>query len=406
METFLIPAAAARVLIAAALFSSPAASGRRRRGAVALCLALSLAACDRDEPPAAAVKPPPDPLLVQVSPQMAANFKVAPLARAEVSPVQEITGRVEASERRISRIGAGVTGRVTEVLVDAGDTVRAGQPLARVASPELTEAQLGVLRASAAGALADRAVERARQLLQADVIGSAELQRRESEQAIARAELRAAVDRLRLLGVSAAEAQQLREKGTLATATVVVAPRAGTVIERNVSQGQVAQPGDPLFTIADLSQVWVVGALPERAAGTVEAGQTVEIVVPAAGSAPLAGRIVSVGATVQPDTRTVSIRTEVDNPKRALKPQMLATMRISGAPQQVLALPSAAVVRENDRDHVFVKTGTNQYRLSQVELGASSNGLRPLLHGVSEGAEVVVEGAFHLNNERKRAELE
>ena len=120
----------------------------------------------------------------------------------------------------------------------------------------------------------------------------------------------------------------------------------------------------------------------------------------------VAGRIVSVGATVQPDTRTVAIRTEVDNPTRAFKPQMLATMRISGAPQQVLALPLAAVVRENDRDHVFVKTGTHQYRLSPVELGPASNGLRPLLNGAREGVEIVVDGAFHLNNERKRAELE
>jgi cobalt-zinc-cadmium efflux system membrane fusion protein len=373
---------------------------------LALLLALSLAACDRDEAPPAVVKPPPDPLLVQVPPQMAGSFRTAPLARAEIATVQEVTGRIEASERRVSRIGSAVTGRVTDVLVDLGDSVRAGQPLARVASPELTEAQLAMLRANAAGALAARAVDRARQLLAADVIGAAELQRRESELAIARAELRAATDRLRLLGVSDGEVGRLRDQGTLAISAVVVAPRAGVVIERNVSQGQVAQPGDPLFTVADLDQVWVVGALPEQAAGTVEVGQPVQIVVPAANGTPRTGRIVMVGATVQPDTRTVAIRTEVDNPKRLLKPQMLATMRISGAPREVLALPAAAVVREGDRDHVFVRTGSHQYRLSPVELGPAGHGLRALLQGPREGAEVVVEGAFHLNNERKRAELE
>ena len=386
---------------------SPEPLRRRAATALALCLALALAACDRpDEPPQAAVKSPPDPLVVQVSAQMAGRFQVAPLATAEVASVQEITGRIEPDERRVSRIGSGVTGRVTDVLVELGDVVHAGQPLARVASPELTEAQLAVLRANAAGSLADRAVDRAKQLFQADVIGAAELQRRESELSIARAELRAATDRLRLLGMADAEVARLREKGTLATATLVAAPRAGVVIERNVSQGQVAQPGDPLFTVADLDRVWVVGALPEQAAGTVEIGQPVEIVVPAAGAAPLAGRIVRIGATVQPDTRTVAIRTQVDNPKHALKPQMLATMRISGAPRRVLALPAAAVVRENDRDHVFVRTGSNRFRLSPVELGPASGGMRPLLQGAQEGAEIVVDGAFHLNNERKRAELE
>ena len=209
------------------------------------------------------------------------------------------------------------------------------------------------------------------------------------------------------LGLADADVERLRRSGTLATATVISAPRTGVVIDRNISQGQVAQPGDPLFTIADLEQVWVVGALPEQAAGTVAVGQSVAIDVPAAANGePRTGKIVMVGATVQPETRTVAIRTQVDNPNRALKPQMLATMRISGAPRLTLAVPQGAVVRENDRDHVFVKTGTGLYRLTPVELGPASQGQRPLLQGPREGTEVVVDGAFHLNNERKRAELE
>ncbi|WP_198971076.1 efflux RND transporter periplasmic adaptor subunit [Xylophilus sp. ASV27] len=381
---------------------------RIAQAALLLSAALLLPACGKSDTAAApkAAAAPADPMLVQVPPQMADNFKVAPLRSAEIAPVQEVAGRIEANERMVSRIGASVTGRVTDVLAELGDSVRAGQALARVASPELTQAQLAVLRASASTSLASRAVERARQLIQADVIGSAELQRRESELAIARAELRAATDQLRLLGVSAGEVEQLRNQGTLITATVVSAPRAGVVVERTVSQGQVAQPGDPLFTVADLSTVWVVGALPEQAASTVEAGQSVEIEVPALGGTRLTGKIIYVGATVQPETRTVAIRTQVDNASRALKPQMLATMHISGTPRMALALPAAAVVRENDRDHVFVQTGERQYRLTPVELGPQSNGLRPLLQGVKEGTEVVVEGAFHLNNERKRAELE
>ena len=385
----------------------------RPRLATALAAGLLLAAlagCGGDKKADAAAQadsqPAPDPMLVKIRPEMAANFKTAKLAQADIAAVTEITGRIEANERQVSRIGASVTGRVTEVLAELGDSVRAGQPLARVSSPELTQAQLAVLRASSQTGLAARAVERARQLIQADVIGSAELQRRESELAIANAELRAATDQLRLLGLSDGDVARLRAQGALATATAITAPRAGVVIERQISQGQVAQPGDPLFTVADLGNVWVVGALPEQAATKVEPGQAVEIEVPALGGPPLAGKVVTVGATVQPETRTVAIRTQVDNPGHALKPQMLATMRITGTARRMLAVPAGAVVRENDRDHVFVKTGDNQYRLTPVELGAPGSGMRPVLQGVREGAEVVGEGAFHLNNERKRAELE
>jgi len=385
----------------------PPLLSRPALAALALCLAAGLAACGKkEEAVQAAPEAPADPMMVTVPAAMAPNFKVSKLGTAELSPVQEITGRIDASEQRVSRIGAAVTGRAMEVFVDIGDSVRAGQPLARVASPELTQAQLAVLRANAASSLASRAVERARQLLQADVIGSAELQRRESELAVANAELRASTDQLRLLGMSGGDIASLRSQGTLAPATVVVSPRSGVVIERNVSQGQVTQPGDPLFTVADLDKVWVVGAVPEQAASSVEVGQSMEITVPALGGTPLTGKVVAVGATVNPDTRTVGVRTEVDNPKRALKPQMLATMRISGAPQKTLAVPPAAVVRENDRDNVYVKTAENKYRLTPVELGPNSNGMRALLQGPREGTEIVSEGAFHLNNERKRAELE
>jgi cobalt-zinc-cadmium efflux system membrane fusion protein len=357
-----------------------------------LAASLALTACGKNEEaaakaaPAAAAAQEQDPLEVRVTAEMAPNFAVKPVARAQIAPLQEVSGRIEANERQVTRIGAAVTGRVTEVLVEVGDRVRAGQVLARVASPELTTAQLAYLRAHSAATLAERGVERARQLIAADVIGSAELQRRESELSIARA--------------------QLRDKGTLQSHAAVLSTGAGVVIERKVSSGQVAQPGDPLFTVADLATVWVVGAIPEQMASGVRAGQAVEISVPALGERNLSGQIIHVGDTVTPETRTVTIRTQVDNPERDLKPQMLATMRIQGESRELLAVPADAVVRENDRDHVFVQKAENHYRLTPVELGAASGGMRPVVKGVAEGTVIVTTGAFHLNNERKRAELE
>ena len=277
---------------------------------LALLCAFTLSACGpADKPMPVAETPATDPLEVRVKPEMAAQFKVQKLAPVSLVPTQDVSGRIEANDRLVTRIGASVTGRVTDVLAEVGDRVKTGQALAHVASPELTTAQLAYLRAHAASQLAERAVERARQLIQADVIGSAELQRRESELSIARAELRAAGDQLQLMGLPAGAIEQLRSQGTLAAKTAVVATLSGVVIERQVSRGQVAQPGDPLFTVADLGNVWVVGGLPEQAARSVQPGQAVEIEVPALGAQRLQGKIVYVGDTVSPETRTVTIRT-------------------------------------------------------------------------------------------------
>ena len=340
-----------------------------------------------------------DPLVVRISAEQAASYKTGPVVLADVALVQEHPGRIEANERQVSRIGATVTGRVTEVQAELGDTVRPGQTLAQVSSPELTSSQLAYLRASAALSLAERAVERARQLIQADVIGSAELQRRESELTIARAEKRAAEDQLRLLGLPNAAIERLRSQGSLNAEAAVVARLGGVVIDRKVSQGQVVQPGDQLFTVADLSNVWVVGALPEQSARQVQRGQVVEIEVPAIDQ-KFSGKVVFVSDTIQPETRTVAIRTQVDNPRRELKPQMLATLRIAGTTNRMAVVPESAVVRENDRDHVFVQTAPNTFRLTPVELGPLTDRQRPVIKGLALDATIVTEGGFHLNNDR------
>jgi|LauGreDrversion4_2_1035121.scaffolds.fasta_scaffold37584_2 cobalt-zinc-cadmium efflux system membrane fusion protein len=347
-----------------------------------------------------------NPLDVHLTAEMSKQFQVEPAQIVELAMVQKVSGRIEANEQRTTRIGSSITGRVTQVMAEVGDRVKAGQPLAKLASPELSNAQLGFLRALSATKLAERSVERAQQLVTADVIGNAELQRREVELSVARAELRAATDQLRLIGLSEALIERLRETGALASEVAITANRTGIVVERKVSQGQVAQPGDPLFTVADLSNVWVVGALPEQDANSVHLNQQVEVEVAALGKQKLKGRIVFVSDTVQQDTRTVPIRTAVENPKFELKPQMLATLHLSGGLRKQLAVPGSAVVRENDKDYVFVQVTKDLFRLTEVELDPAAGELRPVRKGISEGTMVVVDGSFHLNSQRKRAELE
>ncbi len=398
----------------------------RWRVAAPLVFALALSGCgDRGPQNAAGTKPTSaapatgtaapgtagtrrasDPMEVGVRPEMSAYFKVGKVTQVDIAQTVEAAGRIEADARRVARIGAAVSGRVTEILAEVGDTVRRGQPLAEIASPELTTAQLNYLRAYSASTQAERAVDRARQLLQADVIGSAELQRRESELTIARAELRAAGDQLSLIGMSEDQLSALRTSGTLNARLQVSSSLAGVIIERKLSKGQVAQPGDSLFTVADLSSVWVVGSLPEQVARQVKPGQTVEMEVAALRGRKLTGQVIHVGDLVSAETRTIEFRTEVVNPKRELKPLMMVSMRVLGEPQRQLAIPVEAVVRENDRDYVFTRLGPDRFRLTPVELGPAVGALRPVRRGLQEGAEIAVSGAFHLNNERRRAELE
>ena len=396
---------------------------RRVASLAACCFALTLAGCGKDDaakkPPAApsasSASPAPaasgaprksDPMEVELTAEMNKQFRVEAAQMASIAISQKVAGRIEANEHRTTRIGASVSGRVIQVMAEVGDRVKAGQPLARLASPELTNAQLAYLRAVSSTKLAERSVERAQQLVLADVIGNAELQRREVELSVARAELRAASDQLRLIGMSPAAIDKLRETGALAAEVPITSTRTGIVIERKVSQGQVAQPGDPLFTVADLSNVWVVGALPEQDANSVKLDQRVEVEVPALGQQVLKGKIVYISDTVQTDTRTVPIRTEVDNPKFELKPQMLATLRLNGLFVEQLAVPAAAVVRENDKDYVFVKVAENRFRLTEVQLDPLAGELRPVRKGIDVGTPIVVDGSFHLNSQRKRAELE
>jgi cobalt-zinc-cadmium efflux system membrane fusion protein len=307
-------------------------------------------------------------------------------------------------EYKLVRVGANVTGRIVEVYAMLGDNIRAGDALARIASPELTQAQLAYLRAASRTRLAEKAAERAHHLLSADVIAVAEVERRESELQVARAELDAAKDQLRLLGVDDGAFKKVTE-GHIIPSVAIKSSLGGIVIERNIAIGQVVQPSDQLFQVADLSSVWVIGDVPEQIASNVRVGQHVEIHVPALGDISFDGLIIFVADTVNPLTRTVMVRTVVENPQRKLKPSMLAIMHITDNPTKSLVVPEAAVVREGSQDYVFLAQGGNRFLRIPVELGPEVADMRPVLKGLAIDQSIVVDGAFHLDNERKLGEM-
>src|SRR5574343_1048381 len=347
-----------------------------------------------------------DPTLVAPSSELLAQLKLAEVGRAAVAETLRVAGRIDFDEQRLARIGATVTGRVTHIDALLGQSVGKGEVLARLNSSESSSQQLAYLKARAQLELNRRNAERAKALFEADVIGAAELQRRESEYKISQAETRAASDQLQLLGVSPAAIERLGKMGEVNSVTPVVATMSGVVVERKLAQGQVVQPADSLFVVADLLRLWAVAQVPEQQVGLVKSRQAVSIEVPALGNEKLTGKLIYVGQTIDPETRTVLVRTELDNRDGRLKPAMLASMLIEAKPVERLVVPASSVVRQNDEDHVFVGEGDGAFRLLKVKLGPEQGGVRAVLCGLKGGERVVVDGAFHLNNERNRKEME
>ncbi|MCX7185240.1 MAG: efflux RND transporter periplasmic adaptor subunit [Nitrosospira sp.] len=373
-------------------------------GAVVLAT-LFAAGCS--EPPAPPKKEVQDINSITLRPELTERIIIGQPTMVSLADKLQAPSRVEVDEERLVHIGSFVTGRVTDLYVMLGDIVKVGDPLARITSPELTQAQLVYLRAYSRTIVTEKAAERAHHLRAADVLPLAEVERRVSELEIARAEFESAKDQLRLLGVDSNTLKELAKHGHILPSIAIRSTKNGIVIGRNVIVGQVVQPADQLFRVADLSSVWVVGDVPEQIARDVKINQHAEIHVPALGDEiSFDGRIIFVADTLNPLTRTVMVRTLVENPTRNLKPDMLANMHILDNPTKSLVVPKTAVVRESNRDYVFLAQGNNKFLRVPVELGPEVADMYPVLKGVTIEQKIVVDGAFHLDNERKLAELE
>ena len=312
------------------------------------------------------------------------------------------SGRIDFNELFLSRIGANVTGRVSEILGVPGQVVKQGDILAKITSTELTQSQLAYLKAKSASQLADQAANRARILYKEDVIALAELQRRESEASSAKAEFRAANDQLRVQGMDQPSIDRLAKSGVIESTNNVIATIPGEIVERRINKGQVVQPAEALFTVADLSSLWAISEIPESNAYLIHKGQKIALIIPALRNTEVEGVVAHVDSIVNPQTRTVVVRMEVPNKDGLIKPGMLATMMIESQPTERLLVPVGAVIRQDNHDHVFVREDEDTYRMVAVKLGPEGKGYRPVISGLKEGQEIAVNGAFHLNAERKR----
>jgi cobalt-zinc-cadmium efflux system membrane fusion protein len=373
---------------------------------IALLTSLLLISGCKKSQPSGASQTAQDPNLVMANEALLAQIKISVVSQGDVSDILRVAGQIDFDEQALTRIGASVTGRVTQINAQLGNEVKKGDTLALINSSELSNSQLAYLKARSEKEFHRRTVQRAKTLFEADVISAAELQRRESEYEVASAQTRAAQDQLRVLGVNLKAMEELATTGAIDSVASVMATIKGVVVERKVTTGQVVQPADVLFTVADLSRVWAVAQVPEQQVAQVKVGQSVRIEVPALENEKLIGKLIYVGQTVNPESRTVLVRTELDNTSGRLKPSMLASMLIESTPTKRVVVPITAIVREQDADYVFIEEKPGSFRLKPVRLSSEHNGQRVVLDGLSQGMRIVSDGAFHLNNHRNLKDME
>ena len=289
----------------------------------------------------------------------------------KLNDIVEANAELAFNEQRRAVVTARAAGWAEKVTVYAGTSVKAGQLLAEVNSPEFQSAQYEYLliRKRAEGGRAD-----------------------------AKSLLTAAKQKLKLLGLNDREIAELSQRDTPFPLQHIHSPVAGTVIEHKLSTGDALQPGQVLYTVAALDTLWANVALSETQLGKVRVGQPVSFSVEAYPDQRFNGRILSIGGTVQEESRTVSARASVQNRGGKLKPGMFARARIEAAStRSALAVPEAAVVLLQGKPTVFKREGA-QLHAEAIEVGDVRNGWREVLGGLKAGDEIAVKNLYLLKS--------
>ena len=328
------------------------------------------------------------------------QISIEPAKKYAIRRTIDIPGSIEVKQNLLAKIGSPVKGRIVEINVMLGQRVRKGEVLAKINSTDLAKMQLEYIKAVQQVELKAKSFERAELLFAEGVVSEAQMLERKTELAAAKAEMQASNDQLQVLGMSLKEIQNLKSESQINSITHIQAKIDGKVIMKNVNLGQVVEPTDEVFAIATLDEVWGVAQVPERKISFLKEGDQVFIEVPAYKEKNFEGVITYLGDIVDPETRTITIRTDIENQDQMLKPDMLITMKVAGSKVEKIGVPNEAIISEDDIPSVFVKTSENTFTLRPVTLGIKDKDNTHIESGISEGDEVVIKGAFHLNNER------
>ena len=370
---------------------------------------LWLAACSKTKPEAAPEKAPRQEsglISMELEAQKRVGLEIAPAKMAQLDEYLQVTGTVQPVNSRVGQVRSMARGRVLEVLAKVGDRVRAGQELARIDNLDAGEltaqmfsarAELQRLRVLQAGQA--RQVERNRKLAE---IGAAP--KKDYEQS--RAEQQALEESARSQeGVISGIGARLRRFGRTdadPNAPVVTAATAsfdGIVTKAVVAPGEVVDAGTELFTVADLSRVWVQAEAYEKDLGRIRVGQPAIIHVDTYPGQAIAGQVTYISDALDPQTRTAKVRCEVANAGLKLKLDMFATVQLPTTfSRRALAVPAGAIQQLDGKTVIFVRRSPTQFELREIRPGKTVSGRVEVLAGLREGEDLVVIGSFHLKS--------
>jgi len=332
--------------------------------------------------------------------------------RALETPVP-LTGEVRFAERKVTHLSPRAEGVIRKVLVALGEKVSMGQPLLEMESAALGEAESSYLESEATQRLARRALDRQAALREEGISSEKEFlaARQESESAGIRAQ--AAADKLRRLGLGPAEVEGLRKTGPAAARgrLVIRAPAAGTILDMHAVPGEAARPDQNIFTIGDLSHLWVWADVYEGQVRQVLAhehhGDMRATVTAKAFPGDLFPATVDfVAPSMDEKTRTLKVRVGVPNPKGKLRAGMFVNVELylpSGA--DGLVIPRAALLSDDGRSFVFVRHQGEYWVRRPVETGRTSGGQVEVTKGLAGGETVVTDGCFLLKSDVLRSKM-
>ena len=321
-----------------------------------------------------------------------AGIRTEALQEQQLADTVNLTATVEVNRERFAHVLPRVAGRITSVTAKLGDAVKQGQTLAVLESMEVGEAYSEYAQALADANVARTAFERAERLHAEQIIPAKEYQRARGEHEKTRAQVQAAAQRLKMLGVSPSAGA----KDAAVSSFAVTAPLAGTVIERKAVLGELAKTEESLFVVADLSKLWLEANVGEADLGRVRTGSRARARVASYPDEVFEGKVSHVGAVLDKDTRTAKAIVELNNAKGMLRPQMFANVAIEvGTTRKVLALPESAVTLVQGLPTVFVEEAAG-FEARPVELAGRSGGRVIIKSGVQPGDLVVTEGVYAL----------
>jgi len=343
-----------------------------------------------------------NPPTVDLTDSQLASVKVAPVEERQFPMEKEAIGSINFNEYMTLQVFTPYQGRIIALFAGVGDDVRKGQTLFTVDSPDLLQAESTLIAAAGVLDLTTRNLARLKELYTTRAISQKDLEQAASDQQTAEGALRAARDSVRLFGKTDTEIDQIIAQRKADPTLVVPSPITGRITDRNAAPGLLVQPGNSPapYSVADIETMWMLANVAETDSPAFRVGQEVKVKVNAFPDREFNGTITTVGATVDPNTRRVLVRSEVKDPQHELRSGMFANFVISiGDPVRSPAVPLAGVVREGDGTMTaWVTADRRRFTRRTVKIGLEHDGYWQILEGLQVGELVATDGAIFLSN--------